>query len=57
MNKEETKKIKAQIDKLKVKGHGYFVAREQGNTMVANANNALMQNLNEIQQLESKLKE
>jgi hypothetical protein len=57
MNKEETKKAQAKIDKLKVKGHDYFVAREQGTTMVANANNALMKNLNEIQQLEAKLKE
>jgi len=57
MNKDEKKKIQAQIDKLKVQGHSLFVAREQGQTMVANANNALMKNLNEIQQLESKLKE
>lgn len=62
MTKEEKKtaekeKIEAQIKELKIKGHGLFVAREQGQAMVTQANNALMKNLNEIQALESKLKE
>ena len=57
MNKDEKKKINTQIEKAKVVVADLFINREKLQAAVQGNLQQLQEKLNEIQQLESKLRE
>jgi len=57
MTKEEKKKTKDEIAKLKVKVADLFIQREKLSSGLQQTNQQLQINLNELQKLEEKLKE